>query len=99
MKDVREQREILEKPTTEQLKRNGNKSCSSNSNECLIVEEMVVVVHRIWMIIIVGMTMMMKMGLEGSNNNKIVIMRKISMISGIEIIRNRMKKGLMNKNR
>ena len=58
-----------------------------------------VVVHRIWMIIIVGMTMMMKMGLEGSNNNKIVFMRKISMISGIEIIRNRMKKGLMNKNR
>ena len=58
-----------------------------------------VVVHRIWMIIIVGMTMMMKMGLEGSNNNKIVFMRKISMISGIEIIRNRMKKGLMSKNR
>jgi hypothetical protein len=74
------------------LRRRDNESFSSSNNECLTVEEMVLVAA---IIIICGLMMRtMKMGLIGSSR------AIISMMSGIEIIKNRMKgRSLMNRNR
>jgi hypothetical protein len=95
VRSVREQRGTLEKRITEPRMPSGKENSTNNNNECLIAEETAIVV-----IIVIGMRRTTRIVLEGRVMGTLTFTsRTISMISGLEIIKNLMKRSLMNKNK